>query len=266
MSAPPVPTRLSLGAVPALSRYPYPPSPRIASQPVLGTGPAVQPGMELPLGHPQRPLPCSLPTEEPAPLPRQPGALPAQFAQPPALPLAELAALQERLAPPVLPLASAPPPPQQPQRRQAPWQAGGRASPRAPHMTLLETLAAPQQAQQGRQAQPVQGLAPGPSRDPGAPPGRVIKTLATLPDVQLLYESRPGPHGVPLCHAVPGLTCSLQLVRLPPAQPGAASQLVARASLCDEMRDVCVTFRDGVRPGEQKGAERGGCRRMLGRD
>ena len=49
----------------------------------------------------------------------------------------------------------------------------------------------------------------------------MVKTLATLPDVHLMYQSCPGPNGLPLHHIYPNLTCTLQLVRMgsPPCSP-----------------------------------------------
>lgn len=88
-----------------------------------------------------------------------------------------------------------------------------------------------------------------------------MKTLATLPDVQILFQSSPGPQGVLLRHTVSGLTCSLQLVRLsggPSGSSGGAScgqpggLLTTRVCLRDEVQDLVVTYRDGLAPEEAR--------------
>lgn len=226
-----------------------PPVPRVLAEPC----------QELPLGHPQRPLPCAFPASQSMPLP-------GRYAGPPLAPgrpasLAQLAVAQEA--------------PQWWGTGPSSGSGSGREGRRVPrgtpsHLTLLDAIQAcqPGALSSGggslsrgfpsprQQPPPRLGLASSTAAGPsGPPPGKVVKTLATLPDVQLLYQSSPGPRGVALSHTLPGLTCSLQLVRLPPPRPGpgagagAGGQLLVRASLLDEVRDVVVTFRDNVQPG-----------------
>jgi hypothetical protein len=205
--------------------------------------PALQPVLLQPARPPRQPQPSQ--SAQPAQLLQPPQLLlqPSHlWVQPPWQPPQRVQPLQlpqpDMVLPPPQPLQLAqplqvsqppaqPPPPRAPPR--APPPAGQQQAPRGtlPPDGLFPFTLGQEEARQVSAAfanthDPVSDQAAlGPARPPSQrPPGTVVATLATLPAVQLLHRSCPGPHGVVVYHVHPALTCILELVEtgatLPP--------------------------------------------------